>query len=167
MGDLTAYCAALPAAAARTDPRVTFPLLCHTQDGPELDTAGSNVIQPVLGPDSSMRPNMSTCDLGSFAIGRTSHDTATDSDMEPWSPACVTWREAMATAFPIMAAWPLSVSTPGGVVGRAEFAVLCSPMFYCSVHMVATVWSTVDAVVLRLACGREGSALCGDPGCAA
>ncbi len=103
-----------------TVPRVILLPPYHAQDGPELDTAGSDSIRPALLPESPMRPRMSACDLGSFGFGRGSLEPSSESDFVTWSPACVTWREALAAAFPIMAAWPLSVSTPGGKTVRQE-----------------------------------------------
>ncbi len=70
-----------------------------------------------------MQPRMSACDLGSFGISRTSRDTLNESDMEMWSPACVTWREALAAAFPIMADWPISAGTPSGTAVRLELRI--------------------------------------------
>lgn len=105
------------------DPRVNLMLPYYMQDGPDHDTAGSNVVRPVLGPDSSTQPRMSAFNVASFGFGRTSLYPSTDSDLETWTPACVTWREALAAAFPVLAAWPLSTGTPGGTAVRREFGL--------------------------------------------
>lgn len=131
------------------------------QDGPDQDTAGSNVVRPVIGPDSLMQPRMSAFDLGSYGISRASRDTLNESDLlDPWNPACVTWREALAAAFPILAAFSHSAGMASGTAVRRELGMahallqsLAMPNPLFNVHLCCLCTFGCPSVQVQLICG--------------
>ncbi len=100
---------------------------CHTQESSEQIGMASPASRPLpAAPESSWRPRRSLTDLGSLA-GTSSFDTLSDLEVESGGggggggAACVTWREALAAAFPIMAAWPLSASVASRTVRAVRY----------------------------------------------